>query len=55
MKNDEARKRAVDALYKAWRDSDSFDHGGLASHEILDAVEDALRTEFKAPPRQRRT
>ena len=46
MTNSEALSRAIEALRKARDDSDHFDHGDLASHEIVELIEDALRVEF---------
>jgi hypothetical protein len=41
-----AFKRAKRALERAYKRSDCFDHGGLASHEVFDWVMAELRTEF---------
>lgn len=51
MTNAEALRRAKAALKKAHDDSDAFDHGGMASWEIMDSVTRALVAEFSAPKR----
>jgi hypothetical protein len=52
MNNAEALRRAMKALNKACDDTENFDHGGFASGEIMDAVERALRGEFKVASRR---
>jgi len=49
MTTAEALKRALRAIEKAYRDSEQFDHGGLASHEIMDDLKKALQAEFAQP------
>lgn len=39
-------KRAIAAVRRAHTDTASFDNGGMASHEIMCAIEDYLNAEF---------
>ena len=47
MTNQDAYDRAMAALKNAHDLTESFDGGGLASHEIMNAVRHALALEFK--------
>lgn len=54
MTNKEAYQRAKRALLMTDEETDSFDHGGFASGEIIDAVDARLRRVFRQPPRATR-
>jgi len=47
MTNEEARKRARAAIDRAYDESNAFESGGLASHEIMDWLYAAIDKEFR--------